>query len=1286
MTMTNGEVTGMTPGMTRPLWRVWAPWAAVAVGAVVAWILAGAFMPAGLPFGIALQGLIYGGLDAMTAMGIVLVYRSARIINFAQAEIGGLCASFAVIMVAGSHLNYFVALGIGMVVALVTGAMVDLVFMRRLANAPRLIVTVATIGIAQLLGAVEIALPSLYGTGGVGSVNSFHFPAKLQFHLGMVLFNSDRILVMVVVPLVLLGLWWMLGRTDVGVAIRGSADSRERAMLLGIPVKRLSLITWVVAAGLSGIGSMLAQPIQGQSIGNVAGPEAFLIPMAAAMIAGWESLPVAFVASLGLGEIEQAIRWSYPQTQSSAVDVVVFAVILVALLLRRRRSRRVGELLTDAVAVREIRPISAALRDLTEVRVFRFALPALLLIAAIFAPIAASASRLLLLSDMVIFGIIAVSLVILTGWAGQISLGQFAFVGVGGAACASVMVHFHANLFLGLLVGAAAGAGSAALIGIPALRAPGLDLAAVTLAFAVAVSTYFLSSKYFPWWTPTHVGRPLLFGRFDTNQALVFYYVCLLVLVGAIAGAVNYRRARIGRSVVAVRDNDRGAAAYAISPMRSKLSAFAFSGALAGMAGGLYVVGLQGIQYGGFDPEQSIVVFTMVVVGGLGSLAGGLIGAAYVEGVLYWLHGGWTLFASSTGLLLILMLVPEGLGSLAYRVRDWLIERVAARRGIDTQSVVHRPRKPASGLDGSPAVAVSATTHRAALRLGALEDLEASAPSGAAAADVPNPLILCTSVDAAYGETQVLFDVDVAVGAGEVVALLGTNGAGKSTLLKVMNGVLVPVGEGRVVFHGEDITGWTPQRRAAAGLVTVPGGRGVFTSLTVRENLRLAGWLAGTDKVFVEEAMGRALSLFPALKARFETRAGLLSGGEQQMLTIAQAMLCKPKLLLIDELSMGLAPAVVGELLRVVRSLAESGVTVMVVEQSVNVATVISRRAIFMERGHVRFSGPTPSLAQQPELLRSVFLRAAAKAQSTTGATGLLAAPDGGAGPPQEPAGTAVTNGHVNGAKPPVLQVNGATKSYGGVMAINDVSISVDEGEILGVIGTNGAGKTTLFDVCSGFVVPDTGSVLLNGRDITHLGPNWRAKNGLGRVFQESRLFPSMTVAEALAVAFETQIEVKDPFAAILRLGAVIDSESKLAAQVEELMDQLGLSRWHDTFVSELSTGTRRILELGCVMAHNPKLLLLDEPSAGIAQRESEALSELLRGIAEQSRASMVIIEHDVPLVSSVADRLVCMHLGEIISQGTTAAVLNDDLVIDAYLGRDEETLAAAGPAGTRLI
>ncbi|HUR51943.1 MAG TPA: ATP-binding protein [Mycobacteriales bacterium] len=242
------------------------------------------------------------------------------------------------------------------------------------------------------------------------------------------------------------------------------------------------------------------------------------------------------------------------------------------------------------------------------------------------------------------------------------------------------------------------------------------------------------------------------------------------------------------------------------------------------------------------------------------------------------------------------------------------------------------------------------------------------------------PLLLETKgLTASYGPVQVLFGVDLEISEGEIVALLGTNGAGKSTVLNVLSGLL-PSDAGNVWFDGEPVTGEAPERIAARGLVQAPGGRGIFPGLSVAENLRLGAFLLRGDKKVSAERLEAALDLFPALRPMLDRTAGDLSGGQRQMLVLAQAMLLRPKLLLIDELSLGLAPVVVQELLAAVRRLNAEGVTVVLVEQSVNVALTLADRAYFLEKGAVRFQGPTADLLERDDLLRSVFFGGAVPA------------------------------------------------------------------------------------------------------------------------------------------------------------------------------------------------------------------------------------------------------------------------------------------------------------------
>jgi ABC-type branched-subunit amino acid transport system ATPase component/ABC-type branched-subunit amino acid transport system permease subunit len=958
---------------------------------------------------------------------------------------------------------------------------------------------------------------------------------------------------------------------------------------------------------------------------------------------------MALGASLVIGVFQQSVFWSYPR--SSTVDVALFLLILVALLLQRRRLSRVdtGDI-GGYVAVREVRPIPAVLRQRWEVLASKAGLGLAVAAVVLFLPLGLSHANVILVTYMALYGIIAVSLVMLTGWAGQISLGQFAFVGIGASVTASLLVHAGADMFVALILSAVAGAAAAIIIGIPALRIQGLFLAVTTLAFAVPVSTYLLNSAYFPTLNPHQLTRPLLLKRFDLDKPLTFYYLCLGALVLAIFVARNFRRSRAGRAVLAVRDNERGAAAYAISAVRVKLTAFALSGAMAGFAGGLFAVAERKIGFAGFDPVLSVTVFTMVVVGGLGSIPGALLGAIYVESAQNFLHDPARLLATGAGLLFLLMVAPGGLGEIMYALRDRALRALARARALSVPSLAEHPTFDVEATPLAPDVAPPVPVSAQSEGPGRLD------------------LVRCEDVDAGYGQIQVLFDVNFTAQDGEVVALLGTNGAGKSTVLRVISGLLTPSG-GKVYFNDVDVTRLGPIERVKHGIVTVPGGRGVFPSLTVGENLRLAGWLTRSDREFLESATRRVFELFPVLQDRLDTRASALSGGEQQMLTLAQALLCRPRLLMIDELSLGLAPAVVAMLLDVVRRFNEDGITVVLVEQSVNVATSLASRAVFMEKGQVRFSGPTEQLTGRDDLLRSVFLRQGSRAAARPKAA--VASRNGGGG-----------RQDVDGN---VLEAVGVIKRFGGVTAVDEVDLAVRPGEILGIIGSNGAGKTTLFDVCSGFYPADSGRLLLGGRDVTSLDSSERAELGLGRSFQDARLFPSMTVSETLATALERHVDVRDPLACAFRVGAVADSEAAVARRVEELIELTGLQRYRDAFISELSTGTRRIVELTCAMAHDPVVLLLDEPSSGIAQRESEALAELLLELKDLTGTSLAVIEHDIPLVSSIADHMMCLHLGRVIAAGRPDQVLKDDAVVASYLGSDPDAIARSGGAASAL-
>jgi ABC-type branched-subunit amino acid transport system ATPase component/ABC-type branched-subunit amino acid transport system permease subunit len=1214
---------------------------------LAAWAVLARVLSRGLPPGVILLGVVLGSLTALTAMGLVLVYRAARVINFAQVAIGSAAATLTYELVTVWQWSYWASVGAGLAFAALLGAAVDVLVIRRFFTVPRLILTLATVGLAQVFAGIEIGLPGLFDDSGSLLSASMEVPLHVTHEVEPILFQGGHFMIMLAVPVVMAGLVYLLKGTAAGRGIRGAAENIERARLSGVPVRRLSTAVWVMAAMLSTLAAILALPISG-SVRGAAGEPTLLLPaLTAAVLARMTSLPQAALAGIGLGVLQQSVFWT--TGRAGTIDLAYLVVILVALPLQRDRSTRAeSNALSSWVRAGDVPPIPAALRRLPEVVWSRRLLYAGALAAVLLFRAAVSIEQLSLLGTVTaVYALVALSLVVLTGWTGQISLGQFAIVGVGAVAGGNLLTEAHADLFVALLGAGVAGLVTSVALGLPALRVRGLFLPVTTLALAVSMSSYFLNPTYVKSGIPSEVGRPVLLGRFDLTDEGTLFLFSVAVLAAAVAVVVNLRRRRPGRALLAVRDNEWAAEARGVSLARTRLAAFAVSGALAGVAGGLHVVALSGVHLGTYAPSLSFEAFSMVVVGGLTSVWGAILGAIALRYAQYFVSGALQLIVTGAGVLFLLLVFPGGLGEAGLRVRRRALDLVARRRGLtadqaaDDQAVFERVLTPSEvALEpGSPRpVVVSSPVHPAAPHT----DPDPQSP----------PFLSAQGLDVAYGSLQVLFGVDLDVGHGEVVALLGTNGAGKSTLVRAVSG-LTPVRRGSVTFDGRDVTHAAPEHLARLGIAHAPGGRGVYPGLTVGENLRLAMWTFRSDRHRVDQATERVFELFPILRERAAQPAGLLSGGQQQMLALAQALAPEPRLLIIDELSLGLAPAVVEELLDVVAHLKGGGLTTILVEQSVTVALHLASRAVFLEKGIVRFSGPAAELAERDDLLRSVFLEGGGRrARPTPAGRRARHAGSGDDGGPGE-----------------VLSCSDLTVRFGGLTAVDGAALAVREGEIVGLIGPNGAGKTTLVDALSGFVTPDQGRVSFAGADVTRLGPRLRALAGLARSFQDSRLFPGLTVAENLAIASERTAAPPGPLAAALRLPGSGQFEAGVGERVEQLLADLGLDPWRDRFPTQLSTGLRRLVELGSLIAQEARVLLLDEPSAGLAEPETEALGQLLLRVRDRTGCAIVIVAHDVPLLLTIADRLVAMDLGRVVADGPPGDVVRHPDVVSSYLG-----------------
>jgi ABC-type branched-subunit amino acid transport system permease subunit/ABC-type branched-subunit amino acid transport system ATPase component len=930
------------------------------------------------------SGLIAGMTYAVFAAGFVLVYRCTGVLNFAQGEIGAFGAALLALLVVNYDIPYWFALALVITACALIGTAIELSVVRRLFSSPRLVLLIATLGIAQLLIVFKINLPDI----DVENASSYPLPFTTRWRVtdNLTVLSRD-LLVLIVVPVLILALAIFLTRTSFGLAVRATASNPDTARVFGISVKRTSTIVWTIAAGFAGASGVLIAPIIGTAAASASvdaiGPSLLLRSLTVSLLARMKSLPMCLLGGMGVGVAEWVIVGNVQQTDRTIVDLYLFVGVL-ALVLFVNRGRR-----DDAnwSLSPKIKPVPARLKSSKVIRVlptFGFAMLFALLAAVPF--LLDKPSSYVTWTEILILTMVVLSLSLLTGWAGQLSLGHFAFVGLGGLSMVALRnghdipvpfnlwdMSFELGWLPAVLISTAVGVVTAVVVGLPALRVRGLYLAVTTLAFAVMCQSWLFRQEVFLGRSSATPSLPKpKYGPWDFSDRRTFYYLCLVVLFVVTVVVARLRRTGIGRSFIAVRENEDMAAACTVSPMRMKLTAFGVSGGIAAMAGCLFITLVNVVQPEiDFATGFSIRMVSTAIIGGLGSVAGPFLGVLYIRSLPEFLGNSEQiqLLTSSIGLLVLLMYFPGGLIQIPYSIRDavyaW-VDRRMGERGVP---------------DPVPAIAKRVPTRR-------------------------------------------VHDVSLA--------------------------------EGRP-------------------------------------------WLR------------------------------------------------------VDDLS-------------------------------------------------VRF---------------------------------------------------------------------------GGNRAVNHVSLEVRGGEIVGLIGANGAGKSTLMNAISGYV-GSTGDIEVLGRDVAHLSAARRHRLGLGRGFQSARLYPDLTVTETLMVALEAR-ERSWLVPSLTALPPSVPAERRKRTEARELVDFLGLGRYGDHFVSNLSTGTRRIVELGCLLATDARVLLLDEPTGGVAQRETEAFGPLIVRIQRELDAALLVIEHDMPLVMSISDRIYCLETGEVIAEGTPHEVRENPLVISSYLGTDERAIRRSG-------
>jgi branched-chain amino acid transport system permease protein len=633
----------------------------------------------GLPLGIVLRGLIGGGALALAALGLALVYRIDRVVNFAQAGIGGTAAVCAVGLSSHFGWPWFLAFPVGALAGGGVGALMSVALIDRMRSRPRLAVTVATVGVAEVLtgGAALLATAMPVRSG----ARDFAVPWHVNLHAGPVIFHADAVLAVVITVGVFVGVEVWLRRAASGLAFRAATESAPRARLAGTPVAALAALAWGVSGLLAAVAVMLQTQLQGVSLGSAVvpgGPSTLLRLLAAAVLGGMGNLRRTFVAALAIGVLDELATWTYGR--AIYVDLLLVGLVVVVLLFSRdaraRRARSSG----SELASREARPVDRDLAGQRAWRAGRVAGIALVALAAASAPVWVRPSQAHALGVVCVYAVLALSLLVLTGWAGQVSLGQFAIAGLGGAVTAVLYGRHGWDVTLALAAGVMIAAMAAVVLGLPALRLQGPFFAVTTLGFAVVAAGYLFDHRFVPWLVQEHITRPVLWERVSLRGEKAMYEACLAGLIMAIVAVVNLRRSRFGRMVIAVRENEGAAAATGLRPARAKIAAFAVAGGLAGLAGGLYVILQQGLQVDSFAPEASLRLFAIVVVGGLVSVGGVIGGAVLIRGTELLFPSGWALLASGAGITALVGLFPEGLGGGLARARDEIARRLLGRR------------------------------------------------------------------------------------------------------------------------------------------------------------------------------------------------------------------------------------------------------------------------------------------------------------------------------------------------------------------------------------------------------------------------------------------------------------------------------------------------------------------------------------------------------------------------------------------------------------------------------
>ena len=1163
-----------------------------------------------VPFLIA--GVALGSIYGVAAQGLVVTYATSGVFNFAQGAIGMFMAYVYWQLRVDIGLPTVVAFALTVaVLAPALGIFIERLIMRRLVTAPLVGQLVATVGLMlALMGLaasiwspnVSRAIPRFFDTSG--------------FSVGTIYVPWYRVIVIVTGVAIGIGLRLLLRHTRLGLSMRAVVDNRDLTVLNGARPDVASMTAWALGSSMAALaGIFLAQELSALDVGTLT---LFIVDaFAAGIIARLKSLPMAYVGGLiiGLTIAFQQTFLNWGGRWTSAPNAIPAIILFLALLF----------VPDSRIAIRP-KPRPGAERVASVKRALVGFIILFLLVAVAAGFFSRTSIRDVTLAMLTAF--IMLSMVPLTGWANQISLGQIALAGCG----AFALVQWgHGGNVLGLVIAAAFAVPVGILMAAPAVRLQGLYLALATMAFARMTEFLFFAQPSVYGSADRLVPRLELFGRpvsdpfhflgvaVPEDGGFLIFVTVLFCLVGLFI--VWLRRRAFARRVIAMRESPAAAVTIGVNRTMTKLVVFAFSAAIAGLAGGLF-----GIFYGSvgtqtFELTLGLPYLLLLVLGGVGLVAGAVFGGFALSAF------GWLAAAIPIALL------------------EWFQKIGPGMAGI--------------GIGRNPEGAVvemSNTFHRLTRRRRALEPVirdERAVPASLpplpprrGAADTP--VMELRDVSVRFGGLKAVSDVSIELGEGTVTGLIGPNGAGKTTLFNVATGLQEPE-SGHVIVDGEDVTSLRPHQLARRGLSRTFQRLEIFGALSARDNILVAAEMRrrwSRDRSIDPEAITDAVLQRVGLVSVESVRADQLPTGTARLVELGRALASQPRVLLLDEPSSGLNAEETGTIADLLRELAASGITIVVVEHDMGFIMDLCSKIVVLDAGRTIAKGTPAEIQVHPDVLAAY-----------------LGSTDVGAGKPEAPAAPAPVQAPVqvqvheaiaavgaNGtddSEAAAIELRGVSAGYGAINVLFDVDLVLKKSHVCAVLGPNGAGKSTLLKVASGQIRPNEGTVMVEGRSIDHVSTDKLVRNGLCVVPEGRGVFPNLTVVENLKMATYA--------------GAPLDQVLDASFERFPILGQR-----QRQIAGTLSGGEQQMLAMSRALAVNPSVLLVDELSMGLAPVIVQELYEVVAQIAQEG-VSLLIVEQFAYEVLRVADAAALLVHGHITSWGTPAEI--DEVLRSAYLG-----------------